>query len=96
MSGINSLFQNHCPIKHNIILANGSTCLVLEKYVIHPIQSLSLFDSLYVPNFSFNLLSLSQLTKSIQCHVTFSPNSCVFQDLRTNKMISSGHKRDGQ
>jgi len=56
MSGINSLFYNRCPIKYNIVLADGSTRPVIGKCVIHPTQSLSLFDSLYVPNFPFNVI----------------------------------------
>lgn len=38
---------------------------------------------------------MSQLTKSLQCSVTFSPTSCIFQDLRTKKTIGSGHEKDG-
>ena len=79
MSGINSLFHNHYLIKHNIVLADGSTRLVLGKCVIHPIQSLSLFDSLYMPSFPFNLLFVSQLTKSFQYSIILSPNFYVFR-----------------
>ena len=79
MSGINSLFHNQGPIKHNIVLIDGSTHPVLGKDVVQPTQSFVLFDSLYMLNFPFNLLSMSQLTKSLKCSVIFSLNFCVFR-----------------
>ena len=94
MSGINSFIHNCYLIKHIIILADEFTRPVLEKSVNHPTQSLFLFNSLYVPNFPSNMLSVRQLTKSFQRSIIFSPN-CVFQNLRTKKMIGSGHERDG-
>ena len=51
-----------------------------------------LTSRLVVPNFFFNLLSVSQLTKFLQCSIKFSPSSCVFQDLKTKKVISVGHE----
>jgi len=78
MSGINSLFHYHCLKKYNIVLADGFTYPVLGKCVIHLTQSMSFFELLYVPNFSFSLLFVSQLIKSLQSSVTFSPNSCTF------------------
>ena len=53
-----------------------------------------LASSLLVPHFPFNLLSVSQIIKSLQCSVTFSP-FCVFQDLKTKKLIGLGHERNG-
>jgi hypothetical protein len=83
------------PIKHHIVLAYGSSRPVLEKSVLHPTSSLSLSSSLFVPDSLFNLLSVSQLTKALQCSITFNPTSCVFQDLKTKEMIGSGHEKNG-
>lgn len=33
---------------------------------------------LYVPTFKFNLLSISKLTKELNCSVTFYPEFCLF------------------
>ena len=43
MSSVNSLFHNHCPIKYNFILADGSTRPVLRKGIIH-----STIDCIYL------------------------------------------------
>uniref|UniRef100_A0A2N9HJQ0 Uncharacterized protein n=1 Tax=Fagus sylvatica TaxID=28930 RepID=A0A2N9HJQ0_FAGSY len=37
----------------------------------------------------------SQLTKVLQCSIAFDLISCIFQDLKTKKMISLGHEKDG-
>ncbi|GKV53382.1 hypothetical protein SLEP1_g59913 [Rubroshorea leprosula] len=50
---------------------------------------------LHVPNFATNLLSISSITKSMNCSVTFFPTHCVFQDLETRRMIGSGREDGG-
>uniref|UniRef100_A0A2N9EWV2 Integrase catalytic domain-containing protein n=1 Tax=Fagus sylvatica TaxID=28930 RepID=A0A2N9EWV2_FAGSY len=93
--GILSLFSDLFPIKHHIVLADGSSRLVLGKGVLHPTKSLSLPSILFVPDSPFNLLSASQLTKALNCCITFDPTLCAFQDLKTKKMIGSGHEKNG-
>lgn len=95
MSGISSLFSNFRSLNSRIVLVDGSFKPVLGTGDINPTSSLSLSSGLFVPQFPFNLLSVSQLTKSLHCSITFSPSSCVFQDLRTKKVIGSGHERNG-
>jgi hypothetical protein len=95
ISGILSLFSDLLPIKDHIVLADGSSRLVLGKGVLHPTSSLSLPSSLFVPDSPFNLLSVSQLTKALQCSITFDPTSCVFQDLKTKEMIGSDMRKTG-
>ena len=82
------------PIKHHIVLAHGSSWPIFGKGVLHPTSSLSLPSSIFVPNSPFNLFSVSQLTKALQCSITFDPISRVFQDLKTKKMIGLGHEKD--
>jgi hypothetical protein len=50
---------------------------------------------LYIPSFKCNLLSISRLTKTLQCSVTFFPSFCVLQDLKSKKLIGIGELRDG-
>ncbi|OIT08991.1 hypothetical protein A4A49_58033, partial [Nicotiana attenuata] len=45
---------------------------------------------LHVPDFKFNLLSVSKLTKELQYRVTFLPNFYVFQGLYNGKVIGIG------
>jgi hypothetical protein len=95
ISGILSLFFDLLPIKHHIVLVDGSSWPVLGKGVLHPSKSLSLPSSPFVPDSPFNLLYVSQLTKALNCSIAFDPTSCAFQDLKTKKMIGSGHEKDG-
>lgn len=43
---------------------------------------------LYIPQFRYNLLSVSKITKALQCFVAFFPDLCIFQDLYT-KMVKA-------
>lgn len=49
----------------------------------------------HVPNLSCNLLSISKLTKDLNCMAKFSPSNCEFQDLCTGKKIGSAKGVDG-
>lgn len=53
---------------------------------------LMLEDVLFVPQFKFNLLSVSFLTRKSSLSIRFFTNSCVIQELHTLKMIGSGEK----
>ena len=44
---------------------------------------------------SCNLSSISKLTKSQNCSVTFFSTDCMFQDLTTGKVIGSAKEREG-
>lgn len=77
------------------MLDDGSSWPVHGKVALHPIDSLSLPSSFYVYNFPFNLLYVSQLTKSLRCNIIFTPSSCIFQDPETKKTISSRHEKNG-
>lgn len=56
---------------------------------------LSLLFNICIPNFLFNLLSVSEVIKTLNCSITFSPNSYVFQDLGIKRMIGSYDEKDG-
>lgn len=52
-------------------------------------------DVLCVPDFTWNLLFVSKMTKETNCSITFYPDSCVLQDLISRKKIGKGDKRGG-
>ena len=58
-----------------ITLANGSQTIARGIGSVFPLPSLPLTSVLYVPNFPFNLISISKLTCDLQCVLTFSHNS---------------------
>lgn len=58
-------------------------------------DSLPLHDVLYIPNFKFNLLSVSKFTQLHHCSVIFQPRFCLFQDLKTGKTMGIGRMKGG-
>lgn len=48
---------------------------------------------LVVPSLECNLLSVSQITSSLNCTVTFWPSFCIFQDILTRKTLGYGVRR---
>lgn len=50
---------------------------------------------LFVPNCPFNLVSLSQLAKALNCFVTFDVDSFVIQECGTGQLIGVGHESRG-
>lgn len=49
---------------------------------------------LCVPTFKFNLLSVSKVTKDLNCCAKFHPEYCVFHDLCTGKVKVTGRVQD--
>jgi len=95
--GILSLFKPYKNLQNlpSVTLADGSTTSVIGSGTISPKSSLSLSSVLCLPNFSFNLLSVSQITKSLNCCVLFFFDLCLFQDLMTGKIIGRGRESGG-
>lgn len=66
---------------------DGSTLFALYSRSIHFSEHLHLHDVLYIPQFHFNLISVYQLTRSLNCRVIFSYVFCGIQDPHTQQMI---------
>lgn len=62
---------------------------------VHFSRFLFLTDVLYVPEFTFNLISNTKLTAVLQCCIIFKSTSCFIQDLTTLKMIGSAKVVEG-
>ena len=71
-----------------ITLANGSQTIAKGIGSVCPIPSLPLTSVLYVPNFTFNLISIGKLTRDLHCVLTFS-------HIFTGKTIGIGHESQG-
>ncbi|XP_019235589.1 PREDICTED: uncharacterized protein LOC109215923 [Nicotiana attenuata] len=50
---------------------------------------------LYVPDFKFNILSVSKLTRKLCCSVGFYPDFCIFQGLYNGKVMGIGRENNG-
>jgi hypothetical protein len=92
----NSLCDYHLiDTPHDVTLANGSLSTVASSDHTHLSPDIKLLFVLHVPGFPFNLLSISKITKALNCSVSFYPSLCIFQDLKTWRMIGMGHEVGG-
>ena len=76
-------------------LPNGETASVTHIGTIDLSSSLTLHNVLRVPSFTFNLLSVSTITKSHPCCLVFLSAFCFIQDLTCWRMIGVGQANDG-
>ncbi|KAL6340709.1 hypothetical protein AAG906_014399 [Vitis piasezkii] len=61
----------------------------------HPLPSLPLHSVLYAPECLFNLISISKITRTLNCSITFSDKSVILQDRSTGKTIGIGRESQG-
>ncbi|KAK2391898.1 putative mitochondrial protein [Trifolium repens] len=92
-----SLISNLLPpkIPHSLTLANGSKAQVTGVGQASPLPSLLLNYVLFVPGSPFNLISISKLTSSLNCSITFCSNSFSIQERGTRKTIGTGFESQG-
>jgi len=93
MTGIKDKFTSlHLFTQFSSVnIVDGTQSPILGDGVVQATPSLNLKNMLYVPKFHVSLLYISQFTKQHNCSVTFFPSYCVFQDLTTERRISSCH-----
>lgn len=89
-----SKFQSNSS-NHNVTLANGSSSSVKGSGTINLTNTMSLENVLHLPDLAFNLLSVSQITKELDCCVSFYPTHCIFQDRLTKQIIGKDHESGG-
>ena len=98
MTGNSSLFSTFQsqPSPSTVTLADGSHSCVLGSGTIVPTPSIPLTSVLSLPNFSFNLMSVSKLTRALKCYISFLVlDFCLFQDLITKQIIGRDHESGG-
>ncbi|RVX20875.1 Retrovirus-related Pol polyprotein from transposon RE2 [Vitis vinifera] len=84
-----------------VTLANGSQTMAKGFGLAHPLPSLPLhsvltspFCPLY-PEYPFNLISISKITRTLNCSITFSDKFVTLQDRSTGKTIGIGRESQG-
>ena len=87
-------FQPHSSTS-TLTLANGSTSYILRSGTIHPTPLITLTSILSLLQFSFNLISMSKLTRTLNCSISLFPNYCLIQDLLTKRIIGRGRESGG-
>ncbi|KAJ9697586.1 hypothetical protein PVL29_009423 [Vitis rotundifolia] len=78
-----------------VTLSNGSQTVAKGIGLAHPLPSLPLTSVLYTPECSFNLISISKITRTLNCSITFSDKFVTLQDRRTGKTIGIGRESHG-
>jgi len=76
-------------------LPNGTSVLVQYAGTIHFSPHFHLENVLYSPLFTMNLISISKLCESLNCHAIFHNKKCLLQDLHSQKMIGLGEQIEG-
>ena len=97
MTGTPNLFTSYIPCsgKDKVRVADGSTVPITGRGSVRCTKTLSLSPVLHVPNFPVNLLSLSSITKSLNCRCWFDPSHCAFQELGTGRILGTGIVHNG-
>ncbi|XP_073109385.1 uncharacterized protein [Elaeis guineensis] len=97
MTGAPNSFISYSPCSgHNKVrIADGSFTPVSGKGSIDCTPNLRLSSVLHIPSFPTNLLSISSVTRDLNCSVTFWPSHCLFQEQRTGKILGGGRMHNG-
>ena len=64
---------------HHITIPNGRRIAVHSVGEVQLTKDILLKNVLYIPSFLFNLISIPQLVKDLQCSVFFNASGCFFQ-----------------
>ena len=94
MTWDSSQLKSILPSSQSVIsTANGITSLINGEGSVILSNTLTLDTVLVVPSLKYNLLSVSQISSTLACTVTFWPSFCVFQDILTRKILGYGVRR---
>lgn len=86
-----AMFTSLSPVTSvSVSLPNGIQVPITHTGTIHITSALILHNVLLVPDFHFNLISVSCLTKTLNCAAHFFPIGCLLQDLTRGLMIGKG------
>ena len=78
-----------------ITLANGSQTMPKGIGIACPLPSVPLTSVFYVLNCPFNMISISKLTRDLNCLIIFSNNSVTLRDRSTERTIGIGREFRG-
>ncbi|XP_042012321.1 uncharacterized protein LOC121760762 [Salvia splendens] len=92
---ISDISNMHRAPKSHIQTASGEFTPVEGAGTVTVSSALTLSNCLYVPSMSHKLLSISHVTKELNCTLLMQPTFCLLQDIRTGEIIGRGTERDG-
>nr|XP_009777462.1 PREDICTED: uncharacterized protein LOC104227031 [Nicotiana sylvestris]XP_016446154.1 PREDICTED: uncharacterized protein LOC107771318 [Nicotiana tabacum] len=76
-------------------LSTGETSRITHLGSSSILNGLPIKNVLYVPQFRYNLLSVSQHTRDIGCFIVFFPAWCLFHDIYNGKVKGIGKLEEG-
>ncbi|KAJ0720224.1 putative RNA-directed DNA polymerase [Helianthus annuus] len=83
------------PFEPPIVIPNGESIPVKGNGDYTLPSGAKVKGVLYVPEFKYNLLPVSRLTRDLQCCITFFPEFCVMQGLQRRDLIGAGRCEGG-
>lgn len=81
--------------QNKVCLPNGDITHVTRTGDSYISSNTTILDVFYIPQFKFIILSVSKITKKLQCLATSFLDFCVFQDLFIGKVREIGKEEDG-
>ncbi|KAJ9539522.1 hypothetical protein OSB04_032255 [Centaurea solstitialis] len=87
------LISMKSSMQSDIQTANGGIAPVTCEGPAKVSSSMNLDTVLVVPSLSSSLLSVSQITRALNCFVTFWPDERMFQDITTRRILGYGIRR---
>lgn len=97
MTGNSGLYSTYKPYARNrkVKIADGSLSAIVGTGDIVISPSLTLPKVLHVPNLLGNLISISKLTRDLNCQANFYPSHCHFKELESGRTIGNAKEREG-
>ena len=97
ISGNKDLFSSltTTPTLPTITLANGSQTVAKGIGLVHPLPSLPRTSVVYTLECPFNLISISKITRTLNCSIIFSDKFVTLQDRSMGKTIGIEHESQG-
>ena len=94
ISGNKDLFSSltTTPTLPTVALANGSQTMAKGIGLAYPLPSLPLTSVLCTLECPFNLISISKITRTLNCSIIFSNKFVTLQDRSTGKTIGIGRE----
>ena len=97
MTYCSQLFSKYIPSAgiRKIRIVDGTFSAIASSGIVRVSLTITLEILFHVPKLSCNLLSISYITKDLDCCAYFSSSNCQFQDLDLGRMISNAKEHGG-
>jgi GAG-pre-integrase domain len=91
-----TVFKSYKPLsgKEKVQTADGTFCSIAGIGNVTCTPDIQLSSVLHIPNFTNNLMSVSQLVDDLNCIISLSPSHVVVQELKTGKVIGIGKRTE--